>query len=369
MEIQIQRETLLKPLLLVSGAVEKRQTLPVLSHVLLRVNGQQLSVTATDLEVELVGQITLNTTVTENEITVPARKFIDICRNLPDEAQLNIALDGNRLIIKSGRSRFALSTLPASEFPRISDSPTQMEFSITQAELKHLLNSTHFAMAQQDVRYYLNGMLFDLSTQALQVIATDGHRLALSSLASGSETRQQTTSQVIVPRKGVMELLRLLNNDEEVVKVAIGTSHIHVTGDNFVFTSKLIEGKFPDFNRVIPKDSNKIVTFDRDILKKALARASILCNEKFHGVRIFISENLMKITANNPEQEEAEEEIEINYQGKPLEVGFNVDYLLDVLSVLSPGEIKMSLQDANSSTLLEHAKNSESVYVIMPMRL
>jgi DNA polymerase III subunit beta len=367
MELQIQRETLLKPLQLVSGAVEKRQTLPVLSHVLVKASGQGLSLIATDLEVELLGHVRLNTTIEENEITVPAKKFIDICRNLAENAMLDIKLDKNRLIIKSGRSRFVLSTLPASEFPRISESPTLVEFTMTQGELKYLLSSTHFAMAQQDVRYYLNGMLFHLDDQELKVIATDGHRLALSSLSS--EKASKINSQVIVPRKAVQELMRLLNDEGEPVTIGIGSSHIHVKGQDFVFTSKLVDGKFPDFNRVIPKDSDKTVIVDRDVFKQALTRAAILCNEKFHGVRVVLSENQMKIFANNPEQEEAEEELEVNYQGKTLEVGFNVSYLLDVLSSLNSGNIKLSLHDANSSVLVEQAENSRNLYVIMPMRI
>lgn len=367
MNITLAREVLLKPLQLVFGAVEKRQTLPILSHILFSFKQDKLWLTATDLEIELVGHVALPEKVEDFEVTVSARKLVDICRSLPDQAEINLTVDNNRFLVRSGRSRFTLATLPAQDFPKVGLGKTLSEFSISQNQLRFLLEKTYFAMAQQDVRYYLNGMLFDIQKNALQVVATDGHRLALS-LVNESFTSSQT-SQLIVPRKAILELIRLLSESEESVAVAVSSNHLHVTTNEFVFTSKLMDGKFPDFNRVIPKNADKEAVIDRDLLKQALSRVAILCNEKYHSVRVLFDKNAMLITANNPEQEEAEEELEISYAGERVEIGFNVNYLLDVLNVLPSGGIQFSFLDSNSSVLLKHVTMQNNLYVVMPMRL
>lgn len=368
MKFVISREALLKPLNLVAGVVERRQTLPILSNVLLELQDTQLSITGTDLEVELVGRVDLDQAPTSGgAITVPARKLADICKSLPDGSDIEFALDDQKVVVKSGRSRFTLSTLAASDFPSVEDSPGGHDFTIKQGDLKRLIDRTSFAMAQQDVRYYLNGMLWEVESGVLRVVATDGHRLALCSL--NADIHSDETLQVILPRKGVIEMARLLINDNEDVRVVIGTNHIRATTTDFTFTSKLVDGKFPDYDRVLPKTTTKSVFGSREELKQAFSRTAILSNEKYRGVRLLLTDGTVQIVANNPEQEEAEETVTVEYQGESLEIGFNVSYLLDVMSVLSSDKVKISLSDSNSSALLEEAEEGDSMYVVMPMRL
>ncbi|OGT30054.1 MAG: DNA polymerase III subunit beta [Gammaproteobacteria bacterium RIFCSPHIGHO2_12_FULL_35_23] len=367
MKITLERNSLLAALQLVAGAVEKRQTLPILSHVLLSFEKNILAITATDLEVELLAKIQLPLTVEKCEFTVPARKLIDICRELPEDVALKFEVENNKLTIRSGSGKFVLSTLQAAEFPKVGKSEVHLEFNIDQSILKYLLGKTYFTMAQQDVRYYLNGMLFDLKKDSLQVVAADGHRLALAAYKAAFGFKNDL--QIILPRKGALELMRLLNDETSDIKIAIGTNHIHAITNQFVFTSKLVEGKFPDFKRVIPKNPDKIATITRNLFKEALSRTAILCNEKYHGVRLIFEQNLLSIFANNSEQEEAEEKITINYTNEKLDIGFNVTYLLDALTALPEGDIKLSLTDANSSVLIEHSAVKDCLYVIMPMRL
>ncbi|MDX1491342.1 MAG: DNA polymerase III subunit beta [Pseudohongiellaceae bacterium] len=369
MYFEISREAILKPLQLVSGVVERRQTLPVLSNVLLVLDDSgQLAITGTDLEVELVGSVKLEGKFTAGEITVPARKLVDICKSLSDDAMLHCSVDEQKMVIKSGRSRFSLATLPAAEFPNTEDEPGTMELALAQGELKKLLDGTAFAMAQQDVRYYLNGMLFELAKDYLRVVATDGHRLAMQTMAA--ENNVEEPVQLIVPRKGVVELGRLLVNEEESVSIVFGRSHVRARTADYTFTSKLVDGKFPDYNRVLPKGGDKIVIGDTQELKQAFTRTSILSNEKYRGIRMLLSEGEIKIIANNPDQEEAEESVSVDYSGEALEVGFNVSYLLDVLSVVNNDKTKITLLDSNSSALLEPANGSGSaLYVVMPLRL
>lgn len=369
MKFVISREAFLKPLNLAAGVVERRQTLPILANVLLVLNGSRLSITGTDLEVELIGHIDLETVPeSQGEVTVPARKLVDICKSLPDGSQLELTLDDQRLIIRSGRSRFTLSTLPASDFPSVQDSPGSVELQLKQADLKRLIDRTGFAMAQQDVRYYLNGMLWEVKTGSLRAVATDGHRLAMCTLARDIQAANDGL-QVILPRKGVIELSRLLNDEDGSVNIVIGSNHFRANTGAFQFTSKLVDGKFPDYERVLPRVTTKTVYGDREELKHAFSRTSILSNEKYRGVRLNLGAGSLRIVANNPEQEEAEEEVSVDYQGEILEIGFNVSYLLDVLTVLSDRNVKLSLADANSSVLLEEAETGDSVYVVMPMRL
>lgn len=367
MHFTIQREALLKPLQLVAGVVERRQTLPVLSNVLLVVEGQQLSLTGTDLEVELVGRVELEELAEPGEITVPARKLMDICKSLPADALIDIRIDEQKLLVKAGRSRFTLSTLPANDFPTVEEGPGSLTFQLDQSKLRRLIERTSFAMAQQDVRYYLNGMLLEVQTGLLRAVATDGHRLAMCSMEAA--VQQVERHQVIVPRKGILELARLLTEQDGNVSIVLGQHHIRATTGEFTFTSKLVDGKFPDYERVLPRGGDKLVIADRQGLREAFSRTAILSNEKYRGIRLQLESGLLKIQANNPEQEEAEEEIVVDYSGSSLEIGFNVSYLLDVLGVMTTEQVRLILSDANSSALVQEAGNDDSAYVVMPMRL
>jgi DNA polymerase-3 subunit beta len=367
MHFTIQREALLKPLQLVAGVVERRQTLPVLSNVLLVVQGQQLSLTGTDLEVELVGRVTLEEAAEPGEITVPARKLMDICKSLPNDALIDIRVDEQKLIVKAGRSRFTLSTLPANDFPSVEEGQGSLTFVLPQQKLRRLIERTSFAMAQQDVRYYLNGMLLEVSANVLRAVATDGHRLAMCAMEAGIEHADK--HQVIVPRKGILELARLLTEQDGTVSIVLGQHHIRATTGDFTFTSKLVDGKFPDYERVLPRGGDKLVLADRQGLREAFSRTAILSNEKYRGIRLQLASGMLKMQANNPEQEEAEEEVAVDYNGGSLEIGFNVSYLLDVLGVMSTDQVRLILSDSNSSALVQEAGNDDSSYVVMPMRL
>lgn len=367
MKFVISRDALLKPLNLVAGVVERRQTLPILANVLLVLDGDRLSLTGTDLEVELVGRVQLSSAGDSGEITVPARKLVDICKSLPEGSEIELSSDENKVTVRSGRSRFTLATLPPREFPNVEDSMGTHQFTIKQGQLKRLIDRTGFAMAQQDVRYYLNGMLWELKGGQLRVVATDGHRLAMCTLPDALGDSEDT--QVILPRKGVIELSRLLLEDEADIVVVIGGNHIRATTTDFTFTSKLVDGKFPDYQRVLPRSPDKILMGDRLELRQAFTRTAILSNEKYRGVRLQVTPGNLQIVANNPEQEEAEEVVSVDYEGDSLEVGFNVSYLLDVLGVLSGEQIKLSLSDPNSSALVEESDDGDSLYVVMPMRL
>lgn len=366
MKFILNRETLLKPLQLVNGVVEKRQTMPILSNILLQATPESLTMTGTDLEVEMVTRVDMDN-AQSGEATLPARKFVDICRALPDEAMIEIKIDSDKAIIRSGKSRFSLSTLPVVEFPNVDAINNPFTFSISQKLLKNLIEKTAFAMAQQDVRYYLNGMLFEMSDNTLRAVATDGHRLSMSEV--GTEYSPEELLQVIVPRKAVMELSRMLDDSDDMVEIQIGTNHIKFILGEVTFTSKLIDGKFPDYDRVFPKNSDKEVIANRNILKQALARTSILSNEKYRGIRLQLSSGILHTMAHNPEQEEAEEELEVRYQGEELEVGFNATYLLEALAAVNKEEVKVWLSDSNSSCLIHGLDDEESKYVIMPMRL
>lgn len=369
MKFVISREALLKPLNLVAGVVERRQTMPILANVMLVIDGDQLSITGTDLEVELVGRVTLDQGVqTSGEITLPAKKLADICKSLPDGCDIEFSVEDQRVIVRSGRGRFTLSSLPACDFPNVEEGDGNLDISLKQGDLKRLIDRTSFAMAQQDVRYYLNGMLWEVQNGQFRVVATDGHRLALCTLSS-EISEVNGAVQVILPRKGVIELARLLMDENENVDIVIGSNHIRATTKDFTFISKLVDGKFPDYKRVLPKTTTKAVFGLREDLRQAFSRAAILSNEKYRGVRLLLSDNNMQIVANNPEQEEAEENVAVDYQGEALEIGFNVSYLLDVLGVLSSERIKLSLSDSNGGALLEEAEDSDSQYVVMPMRL
>tara|TARA_R110001599_G_scaffold8651_16_gene42191 strand:+ start:4881 stop:5987 length:1107 start_codon:yes stop_codon:yes gene_type:complete len=368
MKFSISRDALLKPLNLVAGVVERRQTLPILSNVLMVLEGDQLSLTGTDLEVELVGRVALPSPVSApGEVTVPARKLVDICKSLPEGSEIQFTVEDGKVTVRSGRSRFTLSTLPAREFPAVEEGVGTHRFTVKQGQLRRLIDRTAFAMAQQDVRYYLNGMLLELKGGRLRVVATDGHRLAMCTLPSHVPVDEDT--QVILPRKGVLELSRLLLEEDQDIAMVLGSNHLRATTDGFTFTSKLVDGKFPDYERVLPRAADKIVLGSRLELRQAFTRTAILSNEKYRGVRLKVAPDVIEIVANNPEQEQAEEQVSVDYQGDSVEIGFNVSYLLDVLGVLSGEQVKLSLSDPNSSALLEESEDGDSLYVVMPMRL
>jgi DNA polymerase-3 subunit beta len=364
MKFTSERERILEPLQAVIGVVERRQTMPILANVLLSARNGRLSVTATDLEVELVAGAGV-TVQQPGEITVPGRKLLDIVRALPDQASLMFTVEGDKASIKAGKSRFSLTTLPAADFPAIEEINAQLSFEVEQSTLKRLIDKTHFSMAQQDVRYYLNGMLLESDGKTLRTVATDGHRLALCEVELVTKSG---THQVIVPRKGVLELQRLLGADGAVA-VQVGSNHVRITLGDIRFTSKLIDGRFPEYGRVIPAQPGRIVKADREALRRALQRTAILSNEKYRGIRLALKANLLVLSAHNPEQEEAEDEVEVGYQGEEFEVGFNVNYLLDALGAVDGAEVEVGLTDANSSCLVRAPGGGSSRYVVMPMRL
>ncbi|HCG6612062.1 TPA: DNA polymerase III subunit beta [Vibrio parahaemolyticus] len=366
MKFTIERSHLIKPLQQVSGALGGRPTLPILGNLLIKVEENVLSMTATDLEVELVSKVTLEGDFEAGSITVPSRKFLDICRGLPDDAIITFVLEGDRVQVRSGRSRFSLATLPANDFPNIEDWQSEVEVSLSQADLRTLIDKTQFSMANQDVRYYLNGMLFEIDDTTLRSVATDGHRMAVSQTQLGADFAQK---QIIVPRKGVQELVKLMDAPEQPVVLQIGSSNVRAEVNNFIFTSKLVDGRFPDYRRVLPQHTNKTLIASCDELRQAFSRAAILSNEKFRGVRVNLAGSEMRITANNPEQEEAEEMLDVTFEGDPIEIGFNVSYVLDVLNTLRCEKVQVSMSDANASALIENADDDSAMYVVMPIRL
>ncbi|MFP3873900.1 MAG: DNA polymerase III subunit beta [Thiohalophilus sp.] len=366
MNLTLERESLLRPLQAVGSVVERRQTLPILSNILFSLDAGKLTLTGTDLEVEMVAQLPVDAPDT-GDITLPAKKFIDICRALPENARLDLQLEQDKAIIRSGRSRFTLATMPAAEFPNIDPIDSPLEFSLSQQQLKKLIEQTQFSMAQQDVRYYLNGLMLELNPNLLRAVATDGHRLAVCEVEA--ELPVSESRQVILPRKGVTELMRLLEESETTVRVQLGENHIRVELPDISFTSKLIDGKFPDYQQVIPKDPPRIVTCDRLPLYEAFHRAAVLSNEKYRGMRLSLSADQLRATVHNPEQEEAEEEVEVTYDGDEFEIGFNVSYFLDALSALKSDQVTIGMIDANHSCLIQGNEDLNSRYVIMPMRL
>jgi DNA polymerase-3 subunit beta len=363
---QIARDALLKPLQAVSGIVERRHTLPILANVLLEQKESGLHVTATDLEMQITavadipgkdGQAT----------TVAARKLQDLLRALPDGSMLNVEAAGNKMTVRAGRSRFNLQTMAAGDYPRISLGTEQLQtLSLPQKDLRGLFALAEFAMAQQDIRYYLNGMLLVVDQASLQAVATDGHRLSWASLAvPGSYTRQE----VILPRKTVLELGKLLADSEEPVTLDILANQVRFRFGNVELVSKVVDGKFPDYNRVIPSGYTKLLELDRLELLSALQRAAILSNEKFRGVRVVLSDGELKIICTNAEQEEAEEVLEVPYKGESLDIGFNITYLLDVLQNLDSERVRLGFGDANSSALVSMPDRDDYKYVVMPMRI
>lgn len=371
--IQTNRDALLKPLQCVIGIVEKRHTLPILSNILIEKAGGNLSIIATDLEIQITSTSICQDELPDFSITTSAKKLQDICRAFSDNSQISLEKDDARLQIKIGKSRFNLQTLPANDFPKLAP-PEENRYclKITQKTLKDLLNLVQYAMAQQDIRYYLNGLLLVVESKQIRVVSTDGHRLGMACFPLGdaeNTTDEKALREVILPRKTVIELVKLLGDNDEAVTIEIGQNQICFSFSNIILVSKIIEGKFPDFNRVIPADYQNHIQIDRILLLQSLQRASILSNEKFRGVRLVLTQNSLRIICNNNEQEEAQEEIEVIYTGEPLDIGFNVNYLLDVLTNLNNPSITLSFGDANSSGLFTIPGNEYFKYVVMPMRI
>jgi len=365
MKISATREQILGPLQSVIGVVERRQTMPILSNVLLAARNDRLSITGTDLEVELVA--TGDAKVAQaGDITLPGRKLLDIFRALPDGTQVTLSSDADRVTIRGGRSKFTLSSLAAAEFPVVDEINARQVLTVSQSEFRRLIDKTHFSMAQQDVRYYLNGMLLEAEGSHLRAVATDGHRLALCEMELEEKVKEK--QQVILPRKGVLELQRTLAT-EGTIDFTIGTNHIRAQIGDIRFTSKLIDGRFPEYGRVIPSNPNRIVDADRELLRQALQRTAILSNEKYRGIRLTAKPNLLVLQAHNPEQEQAEDEIEVSYDSEEVEIGFNVNYLLDALAAVDSDRVRIGLTDSNSSCLISATDNTTARYVVMPMRL
>jgi len=365
MNINVKRDDLLKSMQAIIGVVERKQTMPILANVLLSLDNNKISITATDLEVELISTFNAKN---ENigSFTASGRKILDICRALPIGADISISHNDKKIILSSGKSKFNLATLPENEFPVIKNIEQNDNIKIDQKELKRIIDKTHFSMAQQDVRYYLNGLLIEMDLDNIRAVATDGHRLAISTTKQDQVHNEK--KQVIVPRKGVIELQRLLDGQGD-IQVDLGTNHIQIKFQDVCFTSKLIDGRFPEYSRVIPSDTSNQLVANKESLKSALQRAAILSNEKYRGIRLTIKQNELIIQAHNPEQEEAEESIEIKYDGNEIEIGFNVNYLIDALNSIESENVVLSLVDNNSSCLITDPNESQSKFVIMPMRL
>ena len=367
MQFTVSQETIARPLQLVCSIVERRATLPILSTILLRAHGNQLSMTSTDMELEMIATLPV-AVEQEGKIAVSARKFFDICRALPSNATISFQAKDNKAIVKAGKSRFSLSTLPSEDFPDSEGANYIDEITLPQSALKALFDETSFAMASQDVRYYLNGLLLEREENILRAVATDGHRLALGTLTTSNSLAEKNS--VIVPRKAILELGRLLNDSDDNVTIAFSSQQIKVELADLHFTSKLIDGQFPNYERVLPLGGDKEVIADRDLLKQALSRAAILSSDKHRSVRINLESGLFKATVINQEQESAEEEIAVEYEGAALEIAFNNAYLLDLLNAIPDEKVKMIFSDENSSALVTPSDEKlERQYVVMPMRL
>ncbi len=365
--IKSQRDTLLAPLQSVSGIVERRHTLPILSNVLLEKKGDKLTLLATDIEIQITTATAVGAGDGDGAVTVGARKLQEILRSLPDGSEVSLILEDKRLQVRAGKSRFSLQTLPADDFPRMTMAEGETrEFQISQKAFRQLLGKTQYSMAAQDVRYYLNGLLLLVEGSELRAVATDGHRLAFASVAIDADLPRQ---EMILPRKTVLELNRLLVDSDEPLNITLTPNQVRFTFGSVVLVSKLIDGKFPDYERVVPASLKNHMKVGRQTLMQAMNRAAILTNEKFRGIRVVLGENSLKLMAANAEQEEAQEEIEVEYAGDAIDVGFNVGYLLDVLNNVHTEEIQWSFNDANSSALVTVPGNERFKYVIMPMRI
>jgi DNA polymerase-3 subunit beta len=363
--VKAPRDALLKPLQVVSGIVERRQTLPILANILVRKDGDLVSFTATDLEIQIQTNAEIGAGKDAGATTVAARKLVDILRALP-EVDVVLSLAGKKLTIQSGKSRFNLQTLAAEEYPTVAQAEFSADFTLPAATLKYLLSMVHFSMAAQDIRYYLNGMLLVVDGSTVRAVATDGHRLALCEVTKDGATGK---IEAIIPRKTILELMRLLPDSEDAVRVQMAANQVKFSFGPIELISKLVEGKFPDYQRVVPANNTKSFAIGREDLMHSLQRAAILTTDKFKGVRMVLAPGVLKITSTNADQEEAQEELEIDYTGEGLDIGFNVTYLLDVLANLKSEQIKFSLGDALGSALITMIDSEKFKYVVMPMRI
>ncbi|MBK1641368.1 DNA polymerase III subunit beta [Chromatium okenii] len=366
MEFTVNREILLPALGKVTGIIERRQTLPILSNLHLVASDNQVTLTGSDLEIEVKTALPV-ALETAGEITLPARKLVDICRSLTEGSEIRLRMKEDRCLVTSGRSRFTLGVLPATEFPLMAAVQDGFEFAITESVFKRLLDKTAFSMAQQDVRYYLNGILLDFNPATLTVVATDGHRLA--KFTSDVVVNMTDARQVIIPSKTVLELRRQLSNSDGDVTIILGEKSCHMVIGNLTMTTKLIDGRYPEYERVIPHNLTEVAFLKKDELKRALARTAILSNEKYKGVRLNFDPGTLKLQAQNPEQEEAEEDIELEYNSDSIAIGFNVSYLVDVMNVIDGNEVQVQFQDANSSSIWRGRNADDEAYVVMPMRI
>lgn len=366
MQFSAQRRDLLTALQTVIGVVERRQTMPILSNLLIKAGNDRLVITGTDLELELVTECPAVIS-TPGSAAIPARKLLDICRGLPDDAEINLSHDQQHTKVQSGRSRFTLATMSADDWPYLDEVEEGDAFALPENQLKGLLDRTHFAMAHQDVRYYLNGLLLALRSDRVRCVATDGHRLALSEIVADLDLAEPT--QAIVPRKAITELVRLLDQSEADISLQLSAKHLRLQLPGLTFTTKLIDGRFPDYERVIPDQADRVMLADRDTIRQALARTAILSNEKFGGVRLSLGDNTLRLQAQNVEREEAEDEIAVSYDSEPMEIGFNVNYLLEALGAMASEEFTLALSGPDSSGLLQAVGDDRTKYVVMPMRL
>ncbi len=366
-DLTIAKNELLPKILMVAGAVDKRQALPILSNILLRIKENQLIITATDLEIEISAQVQCITAVSEGEITVPAKKFIDILRSLDDQSALNIVYDSSILKIKSGRSQFKLATLPADGFPSSEHEPPLLSFELPKTEMIYLLQTTHFAMSQQDVRVFLNGLFLEFDNTSIKAVATDAHRMAICKIETNIKL---SPHRLLLPRKGVLEMLRVLQAiPDEIIKFHAGDTYFQMQTKDFSFMSKLLEARFPPYHKAVPKQNDKFVLLDKEILKRALSRILILANEKSRAVLMHLQPSVLTLIAHNQENEEAIESIEAQVEGDELKIGINAGYLLDVLNYISDTHVRLSMSAINASILVEPLANENYQYVIMPMTL
>ncbi len=366
MKFSISKLELFPPLQQVVGVVERKQTHEVMYNLLFEASDDSLQMTGTDNEVELQTRIPL--IVTEpGRTTIPARKLFDICRSLDDSARLDFEIVADKAKIRCGKSRFTLATLPVDEFPLVGELSDTIEVSLPQQELETAIKRTSFAMAQQDVRYYLNGLLLQLSENELCCVSTDGHRLALHKTDAAIETTESV--KAIIPRKAITELSRLMDGSDTRIELSLNEKHLRIRLGALQMTSKLVEGKFPDYEKVIPLDSNNVALVDRELFRQSLTRSAILANETYKGVRLMLDKEMLGIQTNNPKHEEAEDELEIDYSGDPIEIAFNVVYLLDVLNAVNSDTVALNIKDNTSSMVINPGDSKQSTYVVMPMRL
>ena len=366
MNIKIDREILLKPLGNVSGIVEKRHALPILSNLLLEGHQGKLKFTATDLEMQISTHI--KTELADDfQITVSAKKLFDITRALPENSNIDIQIEENKVIVKAKKSRFNLQTLPPQDYPVMKkDENDSIELKLSQKEFKALLKQVDFAMAQQDIRYYLNGLLIEVKDKNINIVGTDGHRLSFTSLELKTPTNP---AQVIVPRKTIVELVKLFGDTDDPVEISFSNNQVNFKFNDIDLITKVIDGKFPDYDRVIPQGHDNVFNIDRSLLLDSMLRASILSNDKYRGIRMVVEEGNLKLVSNNSEQEQAEEELEIDYKGEKIDVGFNVTYLIDVLTNIQSDKLTFAFNDSSSSCLVTIPNNEKYKYVVMPMRI